>query len=115
MRLSQFILSNLEEILTEWEAFARTILPEKQFDSTALRDHAAEILAVIALDMETPQTALQQGEKSKGRGQREAKDSSAETHSVTRLAQGFNQVQSISEFRALRATVIRLWMGKSVV
>ena len=110
MRLSKFILSNLEEILSEWEAFARTILPEKKFDSTALRDHAAEILATIAEDMETPQTALQQGEKSKGRGQKTAKDSSAETHSVARLGQGFNQVQSLSEFRALRATVIRLWM-----
>ena len=35
MRLSKFILSNLEEILTEWESFASTVFPENQFDRAA--------------------------------------------------------------------------------
>ena len=113
MRLSQFILSNLEEILKEWESFASTDLPEKQFDKAMLRDDAAEMLTTIAKDMETPQTAAQQTVKSKGRGPRTAQDTSAETHSNVRLEQGFNQVQALSEFRALRATVIRLWMNSS--
>jgi signal transduction histidine kinase len=113
VRLSQFILSNLEEILAEWEAFASTVLPGKQFDKAMLRDDAAEILKTIASDMETAQTAAQQTVKSKGRGPKTAQDSSAETHSVVRLGQGFNQVQAISEFRALRASVIRLWMNSS--
>lgn len=38
MRLSQFILSNLESILAEWESFASTIFPESKFDKIALRD-----------------------------------------------------------------------------
>jgi signal transduction histidine kinase len=113
MRLSNFILSNLEEILTEWESFAGTILPEKKLDKLALRDQAEEILKVIALDMETPQTGSEQAEKSRGRGARAEQDSAAESHSARRLGVGFNQAQVVSEYRALRATVIRLWMASS--
>jgi len=113
MRLPKFIMTNLEEIVTEWESFASTVLPEKQFDRAALRDDAAQILSTIARDMETPQTASQQTKKSQGLGPKTLQDTSAETHSLVRLGQGFNQVQVISEFRALRATVIRLWLNSS--
>jgi len=108
MRLSKFIMTNLEGIVTEWESFASTVLPEKQFDRDTLRDDAAQILSTIARDMETPQTASQQTKKSQGLG-----PTSAETHRLVRLGQGFNQVQVISEFRALRATVIRLWLNSA--
>jgi signal transduction histidine kinase len=113
VRLAQFILSNLEEILKEWESFASTVLPGKQFDKAMLRNDAAEILKTIAKDMETPQTSEQQSVKSKGRGPKTPQDTSAERHSNVRVGQGFNQVQALSEFRALRATVIRLWMNSS--
>ena len=113
MRLSNFIMTNLEAIVTEWESFASTVLPEKQFDKAALRNDAAQMLLSIARDMETPQTASQQTRKSKGLGPTTKQDASAETHSLVRLGQGFNQVQVISEFRALRATVIRLWLNSS--
>ncbi len=113
MRLSKFIMTNLEAIVTEWESFASTVLPEKQFDRATLRDDAAQILSTIARDMETPQTASQQTKKSQGLGPKTLQDTSAETHSLVRLGQGFNQVQVISEFRALRATVIRLWLNSS--
>jgi hypothetical protein len=43
MLLSKFIVSNVEEIVTEWESFASTMLPEKQFDRATLRDDAADI------------------------------------------------------------------------
>jgi signal transduction histidine kinase len=113
MHLSKFIITNLEEIIAEWESFASTVLPEKQFDRVALRDDAAQILSTIAQDMETPQTASEQTEKSQGLKPKTTQDTSAETHSLLRLGQGFNQVQVISEFRALRATVIRLWLNSS--
>ena len=113
MRLSQFILLNLEEILTEWESFASTILSEKELDKLALRDDAEQILKAIALDMETPQTGSEQAEKSQGHGLRAEQDSAAETHSYGRLRVGFNQTQMVSEYRAIRATVIRLWMASS--
>ena len=113
MRLSQFILSNLEVIRAEWESFASTVLPKSNFDELALRDEADEILKTIANDMETPQTASEQAEKSKGRGPRVEQDSAAETHGADRLRLGFNQAQVVSEYRALRATVIRLWIDSS--
>ena len=114
MRLSEFILSNLDQILTGWEAFARTVLPGKNLDKLALLDHAPEILKAIALDIETPQTDLEQAEKSKGRGPRTAvQDTAAESHSTQRLREGFNQVQIVAEYRALRASVIRLWLANS--
>ena len=113
MLLSEFIMANLEEIIREWVEFAATILPEKHFDDAALRDDAAEMLTTIAREMEASQTAQQQTTKSQGLAPRSAEDTSAETHSLVRLGQGFNQVQVISEFRALRATVIRLWLNSS--
>jgi signal transduction histidine kinase len=113
MRLSKFILANLEEIVTEWESFATTALPEKQFDRVTLRNGAAQVLSTIAQDIETPQTAPQQTEKSEGLGPKTTQTTSAETPSLVRLGQGFNELQLISEFRALRATVIRLWLNSS--
>jgi signal transduction histidine kinase len=115
MLLSEFILANLEEIVKEWAAFAGTILPEKHFDDAALRNDAAQMLTTIAREMETSQTALEQTAKSQGLAPRSIEDTWAETHSLARLGQGFNQVQVISEFRALRATVIRLWLNSSPV
>src|SRR5215472_2859327 len=113
MRLSQFILRNLKPILSEWESFASTIVAESKLNRLALRDHAEEILKTIAADMETPQTATEQAEKSKGRAPRTEEDSAAETHAADRLRVGFNQVQIVSEYRALRAIVIRLWTDSS--
>ena len=113
MRLSEFILSNMNEILAEWESFAGAILPAADLDKLALRDHAPEILKAIALDMETAQTHLEQAEKSKGLAPTGDRDTAAETHSTQRLRTGFNQVQVVSEYRALRASVIRLWLASS--
>jgi signal transduction histidine kinase len=113
MRLSQFILSNLDEILTEWVSFAQTILPAKNLDKLALVDHAPEILKTIALKMETQQTDLEQDPKLKGRTAQADRDTAAENHSKERLREGFNQVQVVSEYSALRASVIRLWLASS--
>lgn len=113
MRLSEFILSNMNEILAEWESFAGAILPAADLDKLALRDHAPEILKSIALDMETTQTDLEQAEKSKGLAPIKDPETAAETHSTQRLRTGFNQVQVVSEYRALRASVIRLWLASS--
>src|SRR5919108_1071657 len=113
MRLSQFILSNLESILAEWESFAGSVLPEARFEKLALRDEGEAMLKTIAHDMETPQTATEQAEKSKGRGARSEQESAAEFHAGDRLRLGFNQAQVVSEFRALRASVIRLWINSS--
>ena len=112
MRLADFILTSREPILAEWEAFARTCVPASGgMDITALRDHADEMLTVIAADLATPQGRLAQAEKSKGRAPAEEPrlTTAAEEHGAGRAESGFTVGQMVAEYRALRASVVRLW------
>jgi signal transduction histidine kinase len=110
VRLSDFILNNMEPILQAWEDFARTIEPPAlTMDDKELRDHARQMLSAIAADLKTPQSKHEQAEKSKGRGDREHPDSAAETHAEARLLSGYTVVQLVSEYRALRSSVLALW------
>lgn len=113
MRLPDFILSNVEAILAEWEEFARNLAPGSAMSVIALRDHAENILRVTARDMLSAQTPRQQSEKSKGHGGEGAEsdhlDGASQEHAIARLADGFNLIEVVSEYRALRASVIQLW------
>ncbi|MGB9110247.1 MAG: sensor histidine kinase, partial [Telluria sp.] len=114
VRLSDFILSNMEPILQAWEDFARTIEPPAlTMDDTELRDHAKLMLTVIADDLRTPQTPLEQAEKSKGKGPRGKSDTAAETHAEARLLSGYSVEQLVSEYRALRTSVLNLWISQA--
>lgn len=110
MHLSDFISENMEAIVQAWEDFARTIEPPAlTMDERALRDHASGMLRTIAKDLNAGQTALEQCEKSKGHGLRDSDDTAAESHADSRLLSGYTIEQIVSEFRALRASVLRLW------
>jgi signal transduction histidine kinase len=111
VRLAKFLRSEKEAILEEWEQFAVTLLPAAgHLSALALRDHAPQILEAVALDLSTPQTAWEQSEKSKGRApQLGAPQTAAQTHAVLRAQHGFNIRQLAAEYRALRASVLRLW------
>ena len=112
MRLSDFIMANREPILAEWEVFARTCAPASNaMDVVALRDHADQMLTVIAEDLGTAQTKHEQSEKSKGRAPAHDPGAStaAEEHGSGRAASGFTMGQMVAEYRALRASVVRLW------
>ena len=112
MRLADFILANREPILLEWEAFARTCGPASgTMDLRALRDHASAMLSAMAADLATSQNAHEQSEKSKGLAPTEesAPATAAEQHGAGRAVSGFTLEQMIAEYRALRASVIRLW------
>ncbi|HEY3582542.1 MAG TPA: sensor histidine kinase [Pyrinomonadaceae bacterium] len=111
--MADFILRNTETILGEWEEFAATLLPAAAgMTSLALRDHAREILEAVAKDLTTPQTKEAQAEKSKGRAPklRGAPETAAQTHAVLRARSGFDINQLAAEYRALRASVLNLWM-----
>lgn len=113
MRLAEFILKDMEAIVAEWEAFAATLLPTAAgMTSLALRDHAQHILEAIAKDLNTPQTPEAQTEKSKGRAPQAlgAPETAAQTHAVLRAKSGFDINQLVAEYRALRASVLRLWI-----
>ena len=115
MRLSAFIRSNEKAIVTEWESFARTyVISAAQMEQVNLRDHIVGLLRFIAHDLETFETEPERSEKSKGQGPKGggAEDSAAETHADLRFTDGFDTVEMISEFRALRASVVKLWSVK---
>ena len=110
LRLSDFIVTNRESIMAEFEAFARTCAPASgSMDISSLRDHASDMLTVIAADLETPQDKHEQAEKSKGNAPVTDEHTAAEKHGADRAESGFTTDQMVSEYRALRASVIRLW------
>ncbi|PMX02846.1 two-component sensor histidine kinase [Pseudomonas sp. FW215-R2] len=114
MRLSEFIRQHADHIVEEWEQFARTITPAADnMDQTALRDHAKAILLAAARDMDTAQTASEQIAKAKGEGPEKTPslDEAGASHGELRHTVGFDLVQMTSEFRHLRACVIRLWVN----
>src|SRR5688572_17408850 len=116
MRLAPFIQQNLEPILEEWETFARTLLPAAEsMTATALRDHARQILQAVATDMQTTQSAVEQKEKSLGEGHDApgVASSAATIHGALRYEVGFDLIQLVAEYRALRASVLRLWIRQS--
>ena len=122
-RLAAFIRANTESILAEWETFARGLPAGEAMDIAALRDHAKEMLRVIAKDLESPQSTREQSDKShglsdaRGIGEARAGDqasplTAAQEHGAGRAESGFTIEAMVAEFRALRASVIRLWAEK---
>lgn len=112
MRLADFIEANMEAILSEWEGFARTLLPASVgMDVGALRDHARQILGDVAADLRTSQSSSAQRAKSRGEAVRPGHDpeTPAETHGQLRATSGFTLKQLVAEYRALRASVLKLW------
>ena len=113
VRLADFILANIEPILAEWETFARSLAAGAKMDPLALRDHAAQILQATARDMMSTQTATQQSDKSKGHGhggeESNRLDGASEVHAADRAASGFDLLAVVAEYRALRASAVRLW------
>ena len=109
-RLSRFISDNMERILQAWEDFARTIEPPAlTMDDADLRDHARQMLQAFAADLALPQSEPERAAKSKGLGKRGIDDTAAETHAEARLLSGYSVVQLVSEYRALRSSVLTLW------
>jgi signal transduction histidine kinase len=79
----------------------------------ALRDHIKEILEFIVSDIRSDQTAKEETTKSRGRKARTPAITAAEAHAALRLTGGFSIGQMTAEYRALRASVIKLWRRKT--
>jgi signal transduction histidine kinase len=74
-----------------------------------LRDHAEEILTAVVEDIGVPQTPEEQSLKSQGRGSANTMQASGTLHADDRIRHGFTFRSVLAEFRALRATVLRLY------
>jgi signal transduction histidine kinase len=112
MRLADFIFRDMETILAAWEAFASVQMPAaKHMKSLALRNHARQILDAVAKDLSTSQSKEAQTEKSLGQAPQliGAPATAAQTHALLRAQSGFDINQLAAEYRALRASVLRLW------
>ncbi len=112
MRLADFILANVEPILLGWEIFARSIGAGEHLDQLALRDHAREILQATAQDMKLPRSPAERARATKGlfpSHDHDALEGAADAHAADRLGLGFDMLEVMSEYRALRVSVLELW------
>ncbi len=75
----------------------------------ALRDHIHQILAFIESDITSHQTPVEQTQKAHGQKKQAQPVTAAQTHASIRFAGGFDIGQMASEYRALRASVLKLW------
>lgn len=111
MRLSKFILANMEAILQEWEDFAKTVhATVHRMTTRELRDHAEAMLKFVAADLDTYQARQESIDKSQGLAPEAPEDTAAEIHAVDRISSGFTIEELTAEYRALRASVLRLWL-----
>src|SRR5688572_16330616 len=110
MRLADFILANVEPILREWDAFARSMPVGAVMTDLALRDHGEEILRATVADMAADQSTSRQHDKSAGKPaalNADARlDIASDVHAIARVDSGFELLQVVAEYRALRASVL---------
>ena len=111
MRLADFIQANTQTILDDAVQFAVTQAPGgARLNIKRLRNDIPHILREIVADLRTPQSAAQQRAKSLGRAPaHRGPESAATSHGRSRADDGFGVNQMIAEYRALRASVLRLW------
>ena len=110
MSLSAFIREHHEEIISEFAVFARTLMPPgADMTEAELRDHAEDILTAIVHDISLAQTSEEQSRKSQGQGAANTMRASGRLHADDRIRHGFMFRSVLAEFRALRATVLRLY------
>lgn len=108
MRLPEFIRSYMEEILRIWEYDAKEILPARRLSRDALRDHVEEILLGIAVELEREPIGHERFKEFSP--QHPDCEDSARIHGSERHDLGADIVHVAAEFRALRLTVIELWV-----
>lgn len=110
MQLSEFIQANQKSIIQSWVEFAGTMSPWSEgMSEKALQDHAEELLIAVVEDIKSPQTKHEQSQKSKGQGTEGNLTIVGQKHASDRLESGLSLKQLVSEFRALRASVLRQW------
>lgn len=110
MSLSTFIRTHHEEIIREFMDFAETLMPpDAEMTEVELRDHAEDILNAVVHDMGIAQTDAEQSRKSQGRGSVRTMEVSGRLHADDRIGRGFAFRAVLAEFRALRASVLRLY------
>ena len=110
MRLATFLEDSREEILDQSVAFARTIPALAKLEEHHLRNHLPELLKAISADLRTAQSRTESIEKSHGDAATAEGQTAAQTHGLLRARLGLSIEQLVAEYRALRSSVLRLWV-----
>lgn len=109
MRLADFIRTDAERILREWEEFVKTLRPATLLPRWLLRAYAAAILQSIADDIEGAQLVVEAAPRAPGEEPAAPIERVATVHVDLRIESGFDLAQIIAEYRALRSSILRLW------
>lgn len=116
VRLADFIRMDVEEILRSWTDFASSIPTLQKLLEHEKENHARDLLLSIAKDLDRPQTEEARWRKSLGHQTADEAgvtglDFTAHQHGLVRFGQGVSAPELFSEYRALRAAVLRLWFN----
>lgn len=113
MRLAEFIERNHGRIVDAWQQFVEQLPSfDGQISTAELRTHAGRMLDAVVGDMRSPP---QPDRAAAPPEPQEARGAGASEHGLQRHAAGLSLVALTSEFRALRAVVLRLWAGAGFV
>ena len=114
MGLAEYIRANKATIPAEWENFARSLNSASGMTKLQLKDHIDQILTFIARDIDAVQSPAEQFDKSRGLApETPGPDTAAELHGTLRHEDGYDIMEMVSEYRALRASVIKLWTSQN--
>lgn len=109
MKLAQFIAASKNEILTQWDEFAGSLAGGSDMNRAELRDHAEQILLAIASDLSMTDDQVEESRHARFHAAPHAARTASEGHATERLRGGFSLSEMISEYRALRVSVLQLW------
>ncbi|MFM0051464.1 sensor histidine kinase [Caballeronia grimmiae] len=115
--LADYVRAEVESIVDEFAEFARTHLKSaERLSAVELRDTAAELLSHVADDMDSHQSETARSDKSRGDSPLNSPGlvGEAKSHAQDRLAARFTLNEMVSEYRALRANVVRRWRDAGV-
>jgi signal transduction histidine kinase len=111
MQIGEFIQQQVEPIVDEWVEFAQAKLPAAHgFTREELADHAKVLLLAIADDVGQSQGAQATLDKSQGNKPGNAPEvTRSRANTQPSASSKASPSTRVSEFRALRASVIRRW------
>lgn len=109
--LADFIEGHAETIVGRAVEFAKTVEVDPPLGEIELRDHLPEIIGAIVADLRSRQTRAEAVAKSMGDAPapQGKEPSAAGTHALHRARSGYSIVHLVSEYRALRTSVLHLW------
>lgn len=112
MRLGDFILENIDPIISNWEKFSVALAPSRDSISVALRGHAKEMLKAVVSDLMVAQIAHERPFKQHSAMATQHDETAIHSHPVMGLMAGFTINQTISEYRLLRMSVLNVWLQR---